>query len=305
MVPSNNKTALIAGGSGLIGQHLAMQFESKGYGVKFLSRSAHPERPGYFRWDPDAGYIDPHAFDGVDILVNLAGENLADKLWTPWRRRKIVNSRVLTTRFLKNTLRNIPNQVEVVINASAIGIYGNTGDRILHEDAPLAGDFLGMACQRWEGVARQFEDAGIRTVILRFGLVLSRQGGLFPRLMQPLHFGIAPVLGNGEQYQSWIHIDDLCRMIVKSAREQQFRGVYNAVSPGSLSQRNFMKLLSQISGGNHLLLPVPAFLLKLALGELSKLLTEGCRVSPEKMERTGFKFNFPQAHHAFKNLLGK
>lgn len=298
-------TALIAGGSGMIGQRLASQFDSKGFGVRFLSRNHHPGDPRYFRWDPGNGYVDPAAFEGVEILVILSGENLADKLWTPWRRRNIVNSRVFPIKLLRETLAKIPNRVKVVVSAAAIGIYGNTGEQILHEDAPHDRGFVASTCERWEGAAHRFGEMGIRTIIFRIGLVLSRAGGLFPRLLNPLRFGIAPVFGDGKQYMSWIHIDDLCRMIVKSSREEHFSGIYNAVAPGPLCNRNFIKLLAQIYGNGYLLIYIPAFILRLALGEMSTLLTHGQRVSPEKMEQAGFKFNFPQAHLAFRNLLGK
>lgn len=298
-------TALIAGGSGMIGQRLASQFESKGFGVRFLSRNPHPDDNRYYQWDPSNGYVDTAAFDGVEILVILSGENLADKLWTPWRRRNIVNSRVFPIKLLRETLSKIPNRVKVVVSAAAIGIYGNTSDRILHEDAPHGKGFVAGTCERWEGAAHRFGEMGIRTIILRIGLVLSRSGGIFPRLLQPLRFGIAPVFSNGKQYMSWIHVDDLCRMIVKSAREEHFSGIYNAVAPGPLCNRNFIKLLAQVYGHGYFLIHIPAVLLRLALGEMSTLLTHGQRVSPEKMEQAGFKFNFPQAHLALKNLLGK
>lgn len=296
---------LIAGGRGLIGRVLAKQFESKGFRVRYLSRNPPQGDAHTYFWDPLDGKIDENAFKEVEILVNLAGEGIADKLWTPWRKRKIINSRVLASKLLYKTLDKINHQVKVVINASAIGIYGNTGDMIIHEDAAVSNDFLGITCQRWEKNSLNFANLGLRTIVFRIGLVLSTSGGMLPELLKPLRFGFAPVFGKGMQYQSWIHIDDLCRMMVKAAREEQYSGIYNAVAPGPLSQKNFMKLLAQILQGNYIFIPIPSFLLKLFMGEMSKLLLEGSRVSPEKMEKTGFKFNFPQANLALRNLLDK
>ncbi len=299
------KWVLIAGGRGMIGRALAKQFESKGFRVRFLSRNPPKDDAHTYFWDPLDGKIDENAFREVEILVNLAGEGIADKLWTPWRKRKIINSRVLASKLLFKTLEGLNHKIKVVINASAIGIYGNTGDMIIHEDAVYSNDFLGSTCQRWEKNSLNYTNLGLRTVIFRIGLVLSTKGGMLPELLKPLKFGVATVFGKGDQYQSWIHIDDLCRMIVKAGREEQYSGIYNAVAPGPLSQRNFMKLLTQILQGNYLFIPVPAFILKLFLGEMSKLVLEGSRVSPEKIEKTGFKFNFPQANLALRNLLGK
>ena len=289
----------------MIGRVLAKQFESKGFRVRYLTRQPPPGDAHAYFWDPLNGQIDENAFREVEILVNLAGEGIADKLWTPWRKRKIINSRVLAAKILFKALERIDHRVKVIINASAIGIYGNTGEMIIHEDAPLSQDFLGTTCQRWEKNALHFNSLGVRTVIFRIGLVLSDKGGMLPELLTPLKFGIATVFGSGKQYQSWIHIDDLCRMIVKASREDQYAGIYNAVAPGPLSQRNFMKLLTQILQGSYIFFPVPSFLLKLFLGEMSKLLLEGSRVSSEKIEKTGFKFTFPQANLALRNLLDK
>ena len=259
MENQTGKWVLIAGGRGLIGRALGKQFESKGFRVRYLSRNPPPGDAYTYFWDPIEGKIDENAFREVEVLVNLTGESIAGKLWTPWRKRKIINSRVLAAKLLYKTLERINHRVNVVINASAIGIYGNTGDMIIHEDAPPANDFLGTTCQRWEKNSVNFEKLGIRTIIFRIGLVLSTSGGMLPELLKPLKFGFAVIFGKGDHYQSWIHIDDLCRMIVKAAREDQYSGVYNAVAPGPLSQRNFIKLLSQILQGNYIFIPVPAF----------------------------------------------
>ncbi|MBL0341545.1 MAG: TIGR01777 family protein [Bacteroidetes bacterium] len=241
----------------------------------------------------------------ADVIINLAGEGIADKRWTARRKRKIINSRIFSTNLLVESLKVIPNKVQLIINASAIGIYGDTGEMIMNESSPLADDFLGQTCKRWELAAHEFEKQKIRTVIFRIGLVLAAEGGFLPQIKQPLRFGFAPYIGNGQQYQSWIHINDLCRMMMMAIENDSWNGTYNAVAPGPLSNKNFMKLLTHILGGRFLLVKIPKFLIRILFGEMSKLVTGGTRVSSKKIEAAGFSFSYPQANHALRDLLGK
>ncbi len=299
------KTVLIAGGSGMIGTRLAELLKSNNFEVRFLSRRRTEKQKDTFLWDPEKGMIDEQAIKEADILINLAGEGIADKRWTARRKRKIVNSRMFSTNLLYKSLSEIPNKVQLVINASAIGIYGNTGIQIMHEEHSASSDFLGQTCLRWENAAKQFEKLKIRTVIFRIGLVLSTNGGFLPRILQPFKFGIATYLGSGEQYQSWIHIDDLCTMMIKSIRDKNIIGVYNAVAPGPLNNKNLIKLISHILGGGHLIIQVPSMILKFIFGEMSIAVIGGTRASSEKIEKTEFSFKYPQANQALSNLLGK
>lgn len=299
------KNILIAGGSGLIGQRITDLLKSKSFNVFQLSRNPDPKSGTSFYWDPEKKLIDKKAIESADVIINLAGAGIAEKRWTARRKRLLVNSRIFSTNLLYETIAGTQNNVKLVINASAIGIYGNTGEMIMNEESSLASDFLGKTCQRWELAAKQFESLNIRTVILRIGLVLSDEGGMLKEVMKPLRFGIAPVFGTGRQYQSWIHIDDLCKMISKAIKDEKLSGVYNAVAPQPISNYNFMKLLRQLSGKGHFLIKVPAIIMRLLLGEMVAVVIEGTRVSSKKIESTGFTFTYPQANQALRNLLGK
>jgi len=305
MLSTEYKTVLVAGGTGLIGRRLSELLESKSYRVLLLTRNRNKTGDNIFYWDPEKKIIDANAFKQADVIINLAGEGIADHRWTARRKRKIINSRIIATNFLYETVATTSNRIELFVNASAVGIYGDTGDMIMLEDSPLASDFLGQTCQRWEAAARQFEGLGIRTVIFRIGIVLDQKGGMLAELNKPLKLGIAPVFGNGCQYMSWIHIDDLCKMMSSAIRNKEFTGVFNAVSPGPLSNKNFIKLLSHILGGGHFIISIPAIFLKLLLGEMSKMLLETSRISCRKIEETGFVFKYPQADMALRNLFGK
>jgi uncharacterized protein (TIGR01777 family) len=225
-------------------------------------------------------------------------------LWTPWRRRKIINSRIQSTALLTKTLREQPNKVSLVINASATGIYGDTGDMIMNEESPVASDFLGTTCQRWEKEAMAFSDLGIRTVIYRIGIVLSEEGGMLAEIRKPMFFRILTVFGSGNQYQSWIHIDDLCRLMVRAINYEEVRGIYNAVAPGPLTNRNMMKLIGQIAGGFFIRIRIPSFIMRMIMGEMAKIVVSGTRVSSKKIESAGFKFTYSQADSALRNLIG-
>jgi uncharacterized protein len=301
VLTTEKKTILVAGGSGLIGTRLAELLESKSYRVILLSRNAKNRRDNIFHWDPDKKTIEDAAIQQADVIINLAGEGIADKRWSARRKRKIINSRILSTNLLIESLAKIPNKVEAFINASAIGIYGDTGEMIMHEDSPVSNDFLGQTCTRWEQAAMKFTTG--RLVIFRIGIVLAQEGGMVQEVQKSIRFGFAPYFGTGKQYQSWIHIDDLCRMFSRAIRDSDIKGIYNAVSPGPLSNRNFMKLLSQIMGGNAFLIRIPKFFMQLLLGEMSKVVVEGSRVSSKKIEATGFTFKFPQANSALRNVL--
>jgi uncharacterized protein (TIGR01777 family) len=301
---TQTKTILVAGGSGLVGRRLSELLESRQFKVIRLSRAASNPDKGVFHWDPAKGEIDLSAFIEADVVINLAGESIAGGLWTPWRRRKIINSRIQSTALLAKTLREQTNKVSLVINASATGIYGDTGEMIMNEDSPLASDFLGTTCQRWEKEAKAFSDAGIRTVIYRIGIVLSEEGGMLAEIRKPMLFRLLTVFGSGKQYQSWIHIDDLCRLMVRAINHEEIQGVYNAVAPGPLTNKNMMKLIGHIVGGFFIRIRIPAFVMRMMMGEMAKIVVSGTRVSSKKIESTGFKFTYPQADSALRNLIG-
>ncbi len=299
------RTILIAGGSGLIGKRITELLECKSYDVHFLSRNPENKKGKAFFWDPEKKKIDLNAISKADVIINLAGAGIADQRWTARRKRIIINSRLFSTNLLYESLANTPNHVQLFINASAIGIYGDNPVHIMNEESPLANDFLGITCQRWENAARRIEQLNIRTVIFRIGLVLSSEGGMLKELLKPLRFGIAPVFGMGKQYQSWIHVDDLCKMISKAISDKNMNGVYNAVAPGPVQQRNFINLLAQIAEIKYFTVRVLGIFMKLIMGEMSKIVLQGSKVSSKKIESTGFTFRYPIASVALRNVLGK
>lgn len=299
------QTILIAGGSGLIGNRIAELLECKNYNVCYLSRNPKNKDGNSFSWDPEKKKIDIKAIESADVIINLAGAGIADKRWTTSRKKLIIKSRLDSTDLLYETLANTPNKVKLVINASAIGIYGDTGVKIMNENSPLSDDYLGTTCQQWENAALRIQQLNIRVVIFRIGLVLSIKGGMLKELLKPLRMGIAPVFGNGKQYQSWIHIDDLCKMFIKAIYDKNMHGTYNAVAPKPLQQRNFIKLLAQIEEKKYITVRIFGFFMKLIMGEMANVVLQGSKVSSKKIESTGFAFRYPHAGIALRNALGK
>ncbi|CAN5636311.1 TIGR01777 family oxidoreductase [soil metagenome] len=297
------KHALLAGGSGLIGTQLSKLLISRGWKVTGLSRTA-GEKNGisYYAWNPAQRKIDPKAFEGVTHLVNLAGEGIADHRWTASFKEKILSSRLDASATLLQGINKIPNTITALIAASAIGIYGNRGDEIVDENTSPAHDFLGTTCVQWE---QSYAASPVRTVLLRTGIVLSTDGGALVPMSQPLHFFITPILGNGKQYMSWIHMDDHCRIFAEAMENEQWQGIYNAVAPFPVPHRKFMMILREIISPKSICVPAPAFALNLVLGEQSAIVLEGSNVSAQKILQAGFKFKFPQLKEALNNLYGR
>jgi uncharacterized protein len=223
---------LITGGTGLVGTRLSEMLIDSGYEVAHLSR--HPSqfsRYKTFRWDVKNEFIDDHAITWADYIINLAGASVSEEKWTDERKKEILDSRVKSTDLLYNCLKNTPNHLKGFISASAVGIYGNTGDQLITEESQYADDFLADVSKKWEAASWQMHELGIRTIIFRIGIVLSDKGGALPQMAKPVKLMAGAPLGSGKQFMSWIHIDDLCRLFIKAIDEPQFAGVYNSVSP--------------------------------------------------------------------------
>ena len=298
---------LITGGTGLIGRRLVNMLLDKGHEVILLSR-----RPGsrndipVFLWDPEKGEMDENALEGVEIIVHLAGLNIGDKRWTPERKRRIVDSRVKSGELLLQALHSGRFQPRAYISASAIGYYGaSTSDKIWDEGAPPGEDFLGQCCLLWEAVGAGFEALGIRTVMVRTGVVLSRQGGALKKLSLPVSLGAGAPLGSGKQFFPWIHMEDLCGIFLHVLEGQGLKGPYNAVAPEHASNREFTRNLARVMRRPMFLPGIPAPLLRLMLGERSLMLLEGSRVSSEKIRASGYSFRFPELEMALKDILAR
>lgn len=305
---------LITGGSGLVGSALAAYLVDSGQEVTILSRN--PARQGvdtnrirYKHWDPYNETIDETAIREADYIIHLAGANVAEKRWTAKRKQEILESRVQSGRFLAATLKSIPNQVKAFLGASAQGWYGP--DPIVPnptpflESDPSYPDFLGNTCRAWEESVQSVQMLGIRLIQLRIGIVMSLRGGALAEFRKPVRFGISPILGSGKQMISWIHINDLVSMICWSLQHPSIAGIFNAAAPNPVSNYTLMKSLAKASGRPFLPVPVPSFLLKIGLGEMSIEILKSTTISADKIQQAGFVFAFPKIELALQDLLDK
>jgi uncharacterized protein (TIGR01777 family) len=297
---------LITGGTGLVGQRLTEMLSNNGYRVAHVSRrkrkSAEVET---FEWDVDNGTLEDGALEGVDHIVHLAGAGVADKRWTESRKREIYNSRINSTNLLYNQLREQSNHVKSLISASAVGYYGDGGDKLLTEDSPPANDFLGQTCIDWENAALQVEELDKRVAILRTGIVLSAQGGALKEIERPVKLGVPSHLGDGRQYYPWLHLDDLCLMYVHAIENENLKGIYNAVGPYAVRNKEMVLTIADILARPKFSIPAPKIALKLALGEMAAMVLFSQNVSSAKIQETGFSFRYTTLEDALKNIYGK
>ena len=291
---------LITGGSGLIGRRLSFLLKSRGYEVRILSRSNNPKN-NYktFVWNVSEQYINDSAFEGLNHIIHLAGAGIADKRWSEKRKKEIIASRVASTNLLYNSVKRLKTPLNSFISASATGYYGAvTSETIFEEKDKPAKDFLGKVCSLWEDSIFQFNEIKIRTVALRTGIVLSKDGGALKKMKTP----IITSLGNGKQYMPWIHIDDLCELYIKAIEDQEFKGAFNAVSSEHISNLSFSKKISKIFNYPFLALGAPSLILQIVFGEMSTIILNGSRISANKIKQAGFKFKFENLEKALKNL---
>ena len=287
------KTILITGGTGLIGSKLSKLLISKGYQVRHLSRNpVNSESINAYYWDLNKRTIDTKAFDGIDAIIHLAGAGIADEKWSPKRKEAIVNSRVDSTQLLFDYASKMQNPIQTFIAASATGIYPNHPTTLYGENGPFANDFLGKCCTLWEDKIDRFESIGIRTVKLRTGIVLAKSGGALPKMANPIKFGLGSAIGDGEQWMSWIDEDDLVNMYLFALENKFLKGAYNAVSPEPCNNKVFTKTIAKTLHRWILLPKIPAFFIKLLLGEMSIIVLGSTKVSAEKILTAGFKFKF-------------
>ena len=297
-------TILITGGTGLIGTALTRMLTEKGYRVLVLSRGAGSP----YRWDPATGYIDPEAIRQADAIIHLAGAGVADKRWSGKRKKLIVESRTQSCALLVKALQEIPNNVRVVISSSAIGWYGPDpvipNPQPFEETAPADTDFLGETCRLWEDAITPVAGLGKRLVIIRTGIVLSKDGGALKEFMKPVQLGMAAILGSGRQVISWVHIDDLCRLFIHALEEAEWSGVYNGVGPNPVDNRTLtLALARQLEGRYFVPVYIPSFLLKIMLGEMSIEVLKSTTVSEKKTRTAGFQFLYPSIGVALEQLI--
>jgi uncharacterized protein (TIGR01777 family) len=292
----------VTGSTGLVGRALLAALETDGHAVQRVVRPRGAHRSNDIPWDPVAGTIAAAQFTGVDAVVHLAGESVAQR-WTAAVKRELRESRVRGTTLLCQTLAGLASRPSVLISASAIGYYGNRGDEHLDESSPPGSGFLSDVCQQWEHATIPARDADIRVVNLRIGVVLSRKGGALKSMLTPFKLGIGGILGNGRQYFSWITLDDLVRVIQFALHASALCGPVNAVVPHSVTNREFTKTLGRILH-RPTLFPMPAFALRLALGEMAQeMLLSSARVQPKALAATQFEFAHPMLEPALRHLL--
>jgi uncharacterized protein (TIGR01777 family) len=303
-------TVLITGGTGMVGTSLTQLLLSKGYQVIVLTRQprvSNVPNLTYAVWDIDKGYIDPSAIHNADTIVHLAGAGVADKRWSKKRKQEIVDSRVLSGALLAKYLTENSHQVKTVVAASAIGWYGpDTAQSLINgfvETDPVDGAYLGATCKSWEESVKPIEALGIRLVTLRIGIVLNKKGGALAEFIKPAQFGMATIFGNGKQMVSWIHHHDLCKMMIHGIETASIKGVYNAVSPDPISNKDLIIAIAKKLRGFYLPIPVPAFVLKIMLGEMSIEILKSAKVSSKKIQGAGFNFDYPTLRSALNDLL--
>ncbi len=304
-------TVLITGGTGTIGNMLSTLLREQGYIVNLLSRSkgneASTKNNGQtFLWNIHQQTIDQEAISTADFIIHLAGAGVADKRWSKKRKQEIVDSRTQSSQLIVDAITKIPNKVQAVISASAIGWYGP--DRInqqvaFNESEKWHPDFLGRTCYLWEQSIAPVLSLGKRLVFLRTGIVLSNKGGAFVEFKKPLLFKIAAILGKGDQIISWIHIDDLCNQYIFAINNASMNGVYNAVAPNPVTNKDLtISLAKKIAGAFYIPLHIPAFVLKIILGEMSIEVLKSTKVSASKMLKIGYSFVYPTIDDAINEL---
>jgi uncharacterized protein (TIGR01777 family) len=283
---------LVSGSSGLIGAAATTALKSDGHNVVHLVRPGKPANPGDVQWDPMRATVDVAALEGIDVVIHLSGAGIADGRWTEERKQLIRSSRIDTTRVLVDSLSRLKQKPRVLIVASAIGYYGSRGDEILTESSATGTDFLALVCRDWEAEASRAAERGIRTVVLRTGVVLSGKGGALPKMLPPFKLGVGGRLGDGQQWMSWIAIDDVVGIIRYAIANEQVSGPVNVVAPNPVRNEEFTRLLAGMLHRPAIFL-APAFVLRLAMGEMADaVLLSSDRVKPERMLAAGYKFRF-------------
>jgi uncharacterized protein (TIGR01777 family) len=296
---------LVSGASGLIGSVLLPCLSSRGHHAIPLVRTRAAAGQNDVCWDPRAGRLDAEDIEGFDAVVHLAGENIAGGRWTAGRKQRILESRAGGTRLLASTLSRLGRPPGVLVSASAIGYYGDRGEEVLVEESAPGRGFLPEVCAAWEEATSPAWERGIRVVILRIGIVLSKAGGALARMLLPFRMGIGGKIGSGDQYMSWISIDDLIGVICRSLEDDTLSGTINAVAPNPTTNGEFVRVLGRVLA-RPTIVPLPSFAARLLLGQMAnELLLAGARVSPARLIAAGYQFQYPDLETALRHILAR
>lgn len=293
---------IVTGASGLVGTALVPYLRSAGHDVARLVRSREDASDAIY-WDPHAGELNPDDLSGFDALVHLAGANVAAGRWTEKRKQLILESRINGLLTLTEAVRRCPDRPKILVSASATGFYGDRGNEVLNESSDSGTGFLAEVCREWEGGLREVENFGVRTVSLRFGIVLSGNGGALDKMLPAFKCGVGGRLGSGQQWMSWISETDLLRVISHVLEQRALSGPINTVAPGAVTNAEFTKTLARVLR-RPAVLPVPAFVLRLLFGQMAdEALLASARVRPQRLLEEGFCFKHERLEEALQAVL--
>jgi len=294
---------IISGASGLVGSALTNAFRAEGHSLLHLARPGRRLSTHEIRWDPPSAQVDVPALEAADAVVHLSGAKISEGRWTPERKRVLRSSRIDSTRLLVDSLAQLRQKPHVFVSASAVGYYGNRGDQILTESSEPGGDFLSLLARDWEAEASRPAQAGIRAVILRFGVILSNHGGALPQMIRPFKFGVGGRLGSGRQWLSWIALEDVLGVVRSAIADAHIQGPVNVVAPDPVRNADFARIVGRTLH-RPALFPAPKFMLRLALGEMADtLLLASQRVLPDQLLKANYTFQFRELETALKTLL--
>ena len=292
---------LITGASGLIGSALQKSFAAKGCEMLLAGRGE-PKSANEIQFEAETGFGEPERLDGIDVAINLAGEPISGR-WTDEKKRKIRDSRVHGARTVVEALSQLKSKPKVLVSASGIGYYGDRGDDVMTEMSGAGDTFLANVCRDWEAEARRAEDLGIRTVLLRTGVVLSKDGGALAEMLTPFKFGVGGIIGSGKQWMSWIALEDIVSVYERAVEDETMRGAFNACSPDPVTNERFTKVMGSVLY-RPTILPLPEFAVNFLFGEMGDaLLLDSTRATPKRLQDIGFEFKFTDLESALKHEL--
>jgi uncharacterized protein (TIGR01777 family) len=295
---------LITGASGLIGKALQPTLEARGHELLLASRSE-PKDARHTRWNPDSGFADADLarLEGLDAVIHLAGESVSGLRWTEEKKKAIRDSRVFGTRSMIETFGKLSAKPKTFISGSATGFYGDRGDEVMTESSPAGNTYLSEVCREWEAESRRAEDMGIRTVLLRTGIVLSKDGGALATMITPFKLGVGGVVGSGKQWMSWISLEDVVGIINFALENESVRGAVNVVAPDPATNEGFTKTLGSVLY-RPTFLPLPEFAVNMIFGEMGDaLLLDSTRVVPKRLLDAGYEFKFTELKGALEHAV--
>ncbi len=299
---------LVTGATGFVGKRVVKQLLDHGDEVVVLTRNIAKgalelgKRCQYYLWSDTNSLPPEEAFVGVEGVINLMGEGIADKRWSDEQKKKIYDSRILATSQLIERIKTLSHKPKALISSSAVGIYGNRGNEEITEESSTVDDFLGKVCKDWETSANKAQELGLRVAIIRTGVVIGKDGGALKKMLPIFKVGGGGPVGSGKQFMSWIHVDDIAGMFVLGVKDPTIQGIYNGTSPYPATSKDFAKELGKALH-RPAFAPAPGFALKLVFGEMSQVLLDGQKVMPVKFKEKKFRFRYPTLEMALKESI--